>query len=129
METHVKVLGVLHIVLAAFGLLAALVIVLATGTIAGIIGTSGDPDARTAIPILGLAGGALATFLVLLSVPGLVAGWGLLNLRPWARVLTVVLSVLLLVHVPFGTVVGIYGLWVLLSKQTEPLFAANRPAV
>jgi hypothetical protein len=126
METHVKVLGVLHIVLAAFGLFAALVIALATGTVAGLVGASGDPDARTAIPILGLAGGALATFLVLLSVPGLLAGWGLIKLRPWARVLTIVLSLLLLFHVPFGTVVGVYGLWVLLSKQTEPLFAPNR---
>jgi hypothetical protein len=39
--------------------------------------------------------------------------------------LTIVLSVLDLIHVPFGTALGIYGLWVLLSQGSERLF---RPA-
>jgi hypothetical protein len=28
-------------------------------------------------------------------------------------------------HVPFGTALGIYGLWVLFNRDTERLFAAN----
>jgi len=52
----------------------------------------------------------------------LIAGIGLLQFQPWARVLTIVLSVLYLIHVPFGTALGVYGLWALLSQDSERLF-------
>jgi hypothetical protein len=35
-----------------------------------------------------------------------------------------VLSALNLISIPFGTLLGIYGLWVLLNKETEALFAS-----
>jgi len=60
-----------------------------------------------------------------LSLPGIVTGIGLLRLRPWARILGIVLSALSLLMVPFGSLLGIYGLWVLLSKDTERLFNAQ----
>ena len=42
----------------------------------------------------------------------------------------IVLSVLNVIVFPIGTVAGIYGLWVLLSKETEPLFrGATTPAL
>ncbi|MBI3696140.1 MAG: hypothetical protein HY238_15045, partial [Acidobacteria bacterium] len=61
------------------------------------------------------------------GLPSLIAGIGLLKLRPWARILTIVLSAIDLIHVPFGTALGLYGLWALLSKEGEQLFA--RPQV
>jgi len=124
MLTHVKVLAVLYIVLSGIGLLFALLIVFALGTAASIVGMSASPeDAAIAVPILGLTGTALAALLLLLSLPGLVTGWGLLKLRPWARILGIVLAVISLLNFPIGTAVGIYGLWVLLTKDTEKLFA------
>jgi hypothetical protein len=42
--------------------------------------------------------------------------------------LTIVLSAIELLHVPFGTALGIYGLWVLLSPPTEELFRDQPPA-
>ena len=38
----------------------------------------------------------------------------------------IVLSALHLINIPFGTVLAVYGLWVLLSKETESLFSAQR---
>jgi len=38
-------------------------------------------------------------------------------------ILAIVLSVLGLVNFPFGTALGAYGLWVLLSKSTGPVFS------
>lgn len=128
METHVKVLGVLQIALGSLSLLAALVLMVIFLGGLGSIGFSGDPDAMRAIPIVGFIGTTLVTFLIVLSLPGIVIGIGLLKLRPWARVLGIVLSVLSLVMIPFGTLVGIYGLWVLFSKDTERLFATQVPA-
>ena len=83
---------------------------------------AGDPDARIAIPIIGGIGALVVTFTMLLSLPSIIAGAGLLYYKPWARILTLILSVFLLIHIPFGTALGFYGFWVLLSKETLPLF-------
>jgi hypothetical protein len=125
METHVKVLGILQIVMGSFSLLAAFVITVVLIGGAGVVSLSGDPDARIALPIIGITGMALVTFLVVLSLPGIITGIGLLGLRPWARILGIVLSILHLMMIPFGTIVGVYGLWVLFSKDTERLFEAR----
>jgi hypothetical protein len=129
MRTHVKVLGVLFIALSALGLLAALFLGLLFGTASGLVGLRADAnDAAIALPIIGLAGTMLVVFLIALSVPGLVAGLGLLKFRPWARILAIVMSVINLIHIPLGTIVGIYGLWVLFNKDTETLFSSTPPA-
>ncbi len=127
METHVKVLAILQIVLGALGLCAALIILLVFGGIAGIVGSAApDTDARVAVPILGLIGGFVILVIVVLSLPGLIAGYGLLQYAEWARILTIVLSVLHLLNFPLGTALGVYGLWILLSPQTLPLFQRTR---
>jgi hypothetical protein len=128
MTTHIKVLGVLYLVLSSFTLLAALFLALVFGTASGIVGLNADPhDAAIALPLIGLAGTALVTFLVLVSLPGLIAGVGILKMRPWARILGIVVAVVNLIHVPIGTAVGIYGLWVLLNRETEQAFGQAGP--
>ena len=122
METHVKVLGALNIAFGVLGLLGAAALVLIFGGVVSAVGASGEPDAAIAIPIIGLTGMALVAFLVILSVPGIIIGIGLFNLRPWARIAAIVLSILSLPMIPFGTVLGVYGIWVLFSKDTERLF-------
>ncbi len=126
MRDHVRTLAYLHIVFGALGLLAALIVLLIFGGIAGIVGAAADPgDAeafRVAIPVLGIIGSAICAIVALLSIPGIIVGVGLLKLRPWARIVGIVLCALNLLHVPFGTALGIYGLWVLLKPETERLF-------
>jgi len=123
MQQHVKILGILHIVFGAIGVLLGIGGLLFFGGIAGIVGLNEtDPDKLMAIPILGIIGGVVLVTLLLISLPGIIAGYGLINFRPWARILTIVLSALNLLNVPFGTMLGIYGLWVLLSTEGEALF-------
>ena len=130
METHVKVLAILHIVFGAFFVLGAMAIMLTFGGASAIVGTTADPeDAAIALPLIGLTGMALSAFLLALGAPGLIAGIGMLKLAAWARILGIVLSALNLIHIPFGTLLGVYGLWVLLNKDTERLFNASSAAV
>jgi hypothetical protein len=128
MDTHVKVLGVLEIALSAFGLLGALVLMLVFAGAMSIVGAHPDGDSALAIPIIGVTGMALVSFLLVLSIPGFIVGIGLLKRRPWARIAGIVLSIIGMTAIPVGTVLGIYGLWVLLSKETERLFQANAAA-
>ena len=122
MDTHVKVLGVLHIAMGALGLIGALVLVLVFGGVAGIVAADGDPDAAVAFSIIGLTGTAIVVLVVALSLPGVIIGIGLVQLRSWARIGGIVLSILDLIWIPFGTILGVYGLWVLLSKDAERVF-------
>jgi hypothetical protein len=131
MREHVKVLGIIHIVFGCLGLLGALAlggIFAFGGTVISLAGHH-DPDSLVALSILGVVGAALFVLFLALSVPGIVAGWGLLNLRPWARILTIVLSALNLLNFPVGTAIGVYGLWVLLNQETEAMFRGAPPVM
>jgi hypothetical protein len=66
-------------------------------------------------PILSVVGG----WLLVKALAGLAAGWGLLQRERWARPLALVLGFIELLHVPFGTTLGIYTLWVLLAPNAE----------
>ena len=123
MQTHVKVLGVMYIAVGACMLLLAGFLALTMGSVAGIVGATAEPhDAAIAVPILGIAGTALVIMLGIFSLPSLITGYGLLYFKPWARIVGIVLSAVSLINFPIGTAIGIYGLWVLLNKETERLF-------
>ncbi len=126
MAQHVKILGILHIVFGALCVMGGLIAFAVMGGIAGIVGTSDQSqDAAVAVPVLAAIGGFVCILCLVLGLPGLIGGIGLLQFKPWARITVIVISALDLIHIPFGTALGIYGFWVLLNPQTEAMF--NRP--
>jgi len=122
MQSHVKVLAIMHIVFGALGILLALGALLIFGGIAGLVHMYHDPDAAMVVPIMGAIGGIVVIAALALSVPGIIAGIGLLKYQSWARILTIVLSILDLLNFPIGTALGIYGLWILFNPDGERLF-------
>ena len=116
MEQHIRIISILYIVLGVLGLLAAVgIVVLGAG--AGLM--SGDPDAAIAG---GTCGTVIGVTIAVLSLPSIIAGIGLKNRREWARILTIILSVLNLLNFPIGTAIGAYALWALLNDQSRALF-------
>ena len=63
--------------------------------------------------------GALGVLIAIGAVVGLLVGWGLIDRRPWARMLAIVFGCLKLLNIPFGTALGIYTLWVLAPQGSE----------
>jgi hypothetical protein len=118
--THVKALGAIFLALGTAGVLAGILSSVAFGLLAGIAGVASDEALGSTI--LGLTGLALTILLLLVSAPAIVCGWGLLKFRSWARILAIVLAAISLVAFPYGTLFGIYALWVLLTKETEVVF-------
>jgi hypothetical protein len=49
----------------------------------------------------------------------ILAAWGLLQRKHWARMLTLILAFLALLSFPLGTALGIYTIWVLLAGNGE----------
>jgi hypothetical protein len=122
-QQHVKVLAILHIVLGGLGVMAALIAMAFFGGLAGLAGISDHADGgMIAGGVLGLIGAVIMIVVLVISLPGLIAGIGLLSFQPWARILTIILSALELPGFPFHTALGIYGLWVLLSNEGTALF-------
>lgn len=120
MEKHVSVLGILHILFALLGIFAGVVLfVVMVGS--GFI--SGDREAMT---ILTLVGSLVGGFLLLISIPGLIGGIGLLRWQPWARMLVLILGFINLINIPLGTALGIYTIWVLLNDEAIELFQNRR---
>jgi hypothetical protein len=123
MRQHIPILGwcfiVYHGIVALVGIVVGLIV---SG--AGVI--SGE---REAMFITGTVGVAIAGFLVVLSLPGIIAGIGLLKFRPWARILAIIIGVLHLLSFPFGTALGVYTLYVLLNAEAPSIFGVQQGAV
>jgi len=119
MEKHVNILGWLYIVFSVFGLFLAIFLfwIIAGG---GLI--SGDPQA---IFITGIVATAIAGFFTIISIPGIIGGIYLLKWKPWARILVLILGCLNLIDIPFGTILGIYTIWVLMKDETAQLFQSR----
>jgi hypothetical protein len=66
----------------------------------------------------------VAIFVLAKAACGFIAGWGLLQREPWARIIALVLGFIALFNIPFGTAVGVYTLWVLLPAQSEQEYGA-----
>ena len=123
MRDHVRILAWCFIVYSAIIVLVGLgvgSIVLFGGAI------SGDRDAML---ITGAVGAGIASLLLVVSLPGIFAGIGLLKMRPWARIVAIIVGVLHILSFPFGTALGVYTLWVLLNAETEALFRGQQVAV
>jgi hypothetical protein len=59
---------------------------------------------------------------IILAVPMVLAGMGLRRAQGWARTMGMVVCALAIISIPFGTMLGAYGMWVLTSLEVEPLF-------
>jgi hypothetical protein len=125
LQTHVKVLGVLFLVSAALYALFAIAFPLGFGIFGGLMSQSEDADAATGAAMLGLVGVGLSVLFGILALVSGICGYGVLKHRPWARIFAIVLCAMSLIKIPFGTALGIYGLWIMFHKETEALFTKS----
>ena len=125
MPSQLEFLGVLFIV---WGLLTALVglSTLALGIGAFAIITS--PSASGGHVAAGLTAAIFTTLAIIAIVWGtahVVAGVPLRRRKPWARIMALTLGSVDLLLLPYGTALGIYALWVLLTNEGRRLFEYN----
>jgi hypothetical protein len=115
---HLRVLAVLWIARAVLLLIPGLFLLVFTrGRF-----PSGMPEDMQGFlhPLLG----GIAWVMMFGAAACFIAAWGLLERAPWARIFTIIIAAISLVEVPFGTVLGIYSLWVLLPESSEAEYRA-----
>jgi hypothetical protein len=111
LDKHITILGWLYIALNALTLfIGVIVFFILIG--AGLLAADGE-----AMSILAVVGTFVLGLLVVISIPGIITGWGLLKRKSWARVLALVIGFLNLMNVPLGTMLGAYTIWALLAHD------------
>lgn len=125
MESHVRLLGIMYILAGVLFGITGLMLLVFAGGFSGIAAWAENLDlaAGSGSLVVGYLGIFVTVLMLLLTVPSVVVGMGLMRFRPWARSLAMVVGVLHLANVPMGTVLAMYSFWVLLSPETEPLFS------
>jgi hypothetical protein len=117
MKKHIELVGILHIVYSGIALIiAAFCFMILSGI--GVISHN-----AIALGVLGSIGTIICVIMTVLAIPGIIAGIGLLRMKSWGRILAIVVGCLDLLHIPFGTALGIYTLWVLLNDESRALLA------
>jgi hypothetical protein len=124
MESHLRFLGILYILLGVIGGIFALLVLIFMGGYSGIAlwAERSDLVSGPLVQVMRFSGIFMTTLMLLLSVPSVMAGMGILKYKPWGRPLAMVVSVLQLANIPLGTIIALYSFWVLMSPESEPLF-------
>ncbi len=116
MSRRIDTAAYLHI---GYGILILLIGILISVLIVGGGALSGD---ATAFLVTSGVGIVLGIVFIVLSVPSLAAGYGLLKRKEWGRVLAFVMSIIALFSFPIGTAVGGYTIWVLVQPEAREEF-------
>ena len=116
MEKHINIVASLRI---GFSILGILIGVLFFTVLYFIGDLVDDEEAELVLTIIA---NVLVVMIIILSIPGIIAGIGLFKRKEWARILTLILSVLDLVNIPIGTAIGVYSIWALVQQETVELF-------
>ena len=61
--------------------------------------------------------GILGAVILMVAAATAAAGVGLLQDQTWGRILALVMAAVMIIKIPFGTAIGIYAFWVLLSAR------------
>jgi hypothetical protein len=119
MEKHINIVAALQIALSIFNLVIAFLIFTVLKLVGGFV------DDANATTILSTISDVLAIVFIIISLPGILAGLGLYKRKEWARILTLILSIIEIFSFPFGTAIGIYSIWALIQPETIAEFGGN----
>jgi hypothetical protein len=118
MEQHKKVLGIIYVITAILQIIILSLLSLLWSTIFGFIVSEIEPNEARIVEFVFSIIRFIPWFIMLfISIPSLIAGFGLLNGQKWALVMALVLGCLKILSFPIGTAIGIYSIWVYLESD------------
>jgi len=113
MDIHKRILAILYIISASVQILAMIILSSIITLIIPFIMEEAGPEAQWVfvwiVPFIRVIAFGI---ILLFSIPSIIGGVGLLNNKPWALTLLLVLGCFKLFSFPIGTAIGIYTIWV-----------------
>ena len=122
-QGHVHLLGIMWLAFSAFNAVGGVVLYILANTLFAHLHEMGAPP-EAPVGFLRPLVSVIGIFILAKAAVGFIAGWGLLQREPWARVVALVLAFISLFHIPFGTAIGVYTMWVLLPGQSQQEYDA-----
>ena len=120
METHKRILGILFVITGVFQLVVLSILSLFFATIFAFALSQVDGDEQAIVEsILGIVRFIPILIIIIISIPSLIAGAGLLSKQKWAMTLALIIGCLKLFSFPVGTALGIYTIWVYAEDQKQ----------
>jgi hypothetical protein len=117
MATHVNILAWLFVASAILYAMAACVLFVAPRILQQLPIPTPPEVPIDILHLVTSLSGVLGLAILMVAVGTAAAGVGLMQYQSWGRPLALVMSGINLLKLPFGTALGIYGFWVLLSER------------
>jgi len=119
-DQHNKYVGWLFLGYAAFQLLMTLVMVAMFSMFLFVPMQPGQPDLPAAFFFMFI--GFMLVFQILFTAPSVIAAYGVLKRKTWARTASIIASVLAAMSVPVGTAACVYALWFFLGDNWKSIY-------
>lgn len=113
MQQHYKILGILYLIYAGLTILIGFAVASFLHLVGGM---EVNPEEEM---VLGIISTIIPMILIIVSLPNIVAGIGLLSQKKWALIMAVILSVFNIMNFPFGTGISIYSIYVLVKQEED----------
>jgi hypothetical protein len=124
LASHVDLVGILFIVWGGLTMLIGVsTLALGAGALALLGSASRGGGRRVAAIITAAAFITIAIITILWGLAHVILGISLRRQRHWSRVVALVLAAVDTLLLPYGTALGVYALWVLLSEKGKAAFA------
>ena len=119
-KEHNKIIGILHLVEGGLQIFGAILI-------AAFIFGAGyylqwNEDLKSYGNLLFIIGLVFVPLSLLFAFINLFAGWKILKEKPGARNWGIVASIICLLNIPLGTIIGAYSLWFLFGVEGKALY-------
>jgi hypothetical protein len=134
MEKHIKLVAVLNIVYQCTAIIGSIVLFFLAavfGRLMDFLERTGDLRAdevpHELLNILPFVFVVIGALIAIVSIVAIVGSIGVLKRQEWGRITLIVISFFNLFHLPLGTALGVYTLWVLFNDEIVKIFNPRAP--
>jgi hypothetical protein len=120
---HNKLLAIFYFVMGGLQMLLGLFVTVVYGLFGGFMLTAGRGDDQIAGGIVLAVAIVVGLFIILLASFTIFTGYSVLKERPIGRLLGIIVSCFVVLSVPLGTALGVYGLWFFFGDVGKSFYA------
>jgi hypothetical protein len=129
MDKHITLVGILNLAYRSLVIIGGLVLIaLAVGFryLMELVSRSShqgmEEIPEAVFDIAPIVLGIIGILIIIVSIMGIIGAIGVMKKKEWGRIVLLVISFFNILHVPLGTLLGVYTLWVLFNDETIKLF-------
>jgi hypothetical protein len=129
MEKHISLVGILNIVYSALALIGACALfIFAFGfryffeMISRYSHHEMDDVPPFVMDLVPFILTVIGIFILIFAIIGIIGAVGVLKRKEWGRIVVIVISFFNLIHIPLGTILGVYSIWALLNDENIRAF-------